>query len=499
MGSLSIFSKFNRYIIYTTLSALFSKCIYGLNYNEAFIVLRISGENFSKNIIIHKLFSYFGTILFGLLFYKIEIYSSRRETSNKQIQKDKDKDKDKSKDKEKNKTRKTEIELIYIDTEEELKNDLTFNFISLYLLIIFIWIIEDQLIESFYLIFQDLDFWMIELFIICYLNSMVFKVQIFNHQKVAILFGLFSSLLKVGTIILSFYDDPDSKYGGKLPIYYIKNYPAIKIVFGIVLYLILILLHSIVNLSLKWYMDIKYISPNQILICYGILGTIIYIIFSIIITQFKCEPNSINDCNVYNYICKVKENDSYYIDSFNNYFSNYNGLSEIIREIIVIILGIITFFLNKYFSIMVIKYLSPVHVIFSVPILFMLEKIVMISNTLISRFNSENNEKDNHIAFFATDNSFKVAKFCLDVSGDIFSLTGFLIYLEIIRLKCGQMNYNIKTNIIKRGDVELMIVDDNSEKTSFSISSTNSSTNDKSPPGDTNALFRDSKTSETSF
>ena len=292
MGSLSIFSRFNRYIIYTTLTSLFSKCIYGLNYNEAFIVLRISGENFSKNIIIHKLFSYFGTILFGLLFYKIEIYSSRRETSNKQIQKDKDKDKDKSKDKEKNKTRKTEIELIYIDTEEELKNDLTFNFISLYLLIIFIWIIEDQLIESFYLIFQDLDFWMIELFIICYLNSMVFKVQIFNHQKVAILFGLFSSLLKVGTIILSFYDDPDSKYGGKLPIYYIKNYPAIKIVFGIVLYLILILLHSIVNLSLKWYMDIKYISPNQILICYGILGTIIYIIFGIIITQFKCETNS---------------------------------------------------------------------------------------------------------------------------------------------------------------------------------------------------------------
>ena len=201
MGSLSIFSKFNRYIIYTTLSALFSKCIYGLNYNEAFTILRISDEKFSKNIIIHKLFSYFGTILFAVLFYKIEIYSSRRENPNKPIQKDKEKEKSKN-----------VIELIYIDTEEEIKQFKSFKYLFFYTLIIFIWIIEDQLIESFYLIFQDLDFWMIELFIICYLNSIVFKVQIFNHQIVAILFGLFSSLLKVGTIILSFFDDPDSEY-----------------------------------------------------------------------------------------------------------------------------------------------------------------------------------------------------------------------------------------------------------------------------------------------
>ena len=105
---------------------------------------------------------------------------------------------------------------------------------------------EDQLIESFYLIFKDLDFWMIELFIICYLNSFVFRKQVYNHQKVAILFSIVPILLKIGAITLSFYDNPNEEYNEKLPIYYIKNNPALKITFGILFYLTLIIQRSIV-------------------------------------------------------------------------------------------------------------------------------------------------------------------------------------------------------------------------------------------------------------
>ncbi len=522
MKTLSFFSKYNRYIIYTTLSALFSKCLYGLNYNEAFKIVRISGEDFSNNFLIHKFFSYLGIILFATIFYKIEVYSSRRKSRNKPILKDKDKEKDKGKEEKQEKQEKqekkekeekqekqekeekqekikkkekkerdkiNEIELIYIDTEEEHKKFKSFKLLCLYLLIILTWILEDQLLESFYLMFQNLDFWMIELFIICYLNSIVFRVQIFRHQIVAIFFSVFSSLLKIATIVLSFYDDPKERYGGNLPIYYIKNNVALKIFFGILLYLILIFLRSTVNLSLKWYMDIQYISPNQILIVFGILGTILYFIFTIVVSKFNCEHYSDYDYHIYNYICKVKNNNNYYIDSFYNYFNNYkSGFFEIIREIIVIILGIFAFFFNKLFSILVIKYLSPVHVIFSVPILFMLEKIVMISNTLIVRNISEKKE-EKHFAFLATDNTFKFAKFCLDISGDVFSLTGFLIYLEIIRLKCWQMNYNIKTNIIKRGAVEAMINEELSESNTLSSNTSE----------DGNALFRDSKSLENSL
>ena len=183
-------------------------------------------------------------------------------------------------------------------------------------------------------------------------------------------------------------------------------------------------------------MDIKYISHNLILILYGILGTIIYIIIGIIITQFNCE---LNDCNVYNYICNVNYNNKYYIDSFYNYFSKYkNGVNEIIREIIVIISG------NLIFS------------------------------------------EENYYGFLAINNKSLMAKFFLDVSGDIFSLIGFLIYLEIIKLKCGGLHYNLRANIIERGAIELMVVRDNSFSSSFS------SDIEKSLPEKGSALFRDS-------
>lgn len=47
-----------------------------------------------------------------------------------------------------------------------------------------------------------------------------------------------------------------------------------------------------------------------------------------------------------------------------------------------------------------------------------------------------------------------IYKFCLDLSGDLFSFIGFLMYLEIIELKFGNYDYNLKVNIIKRGIID---------------------------------------------
>ena len=40
----------------------------------------------------------------------------------------------------------------------------------------------------------------------------------------------------------------------------------------------------------------------------------------------------------------------------------------------------------------------------------------------------------------------------MDISGDIASIIGFLIYLEIIELNFCKLNYNLKKNIISRGE-----------------------------------------------
>ena len=121
----------------------------------------------------------------ALLLNKIKVNNSRSESLIEIPKKDTEKEENKLGN---------EIRLIYVDYQSDINKYKTSKFLFYYLCIIFIWIIEDQFIESFHLILKDLDFWMIELFIICYLNSRIFKVEIYNHQKLAIIFRIFSTV-----------------------------------------------------------------------------------------------------------------------------------------------------------------------------------------------------------------------------------------------------------------------------------------------------------------
>ena len=183
-----------------------------------------------------------------------------------------------------------------------------------------------------------------------------------------------------------------------LPIFYV-NGKEYKILLGLFLYLILIIFRSIVNLTLKWYMDKKFISHTKILMAYGLIGTLIYSIICTITTFAECKDD--NDTREFlDYICKVTDNNKLHLENFCTFFKSLTESNERSREILVIILGIFSFFFNKYFTILIIKYLSPVHVIFSIPIIFILEKILLIINTIF------NCDQSNFI-IFKSDNKYK--------------------------------------------------------------------------------------------
>ena len=88
---------------------------------------------------------------------------------------------------------------------------------------------------------------------------------------------------------------------------------------------------------------------------------------------------------------------------------------------------------------MIIKYYTPIHVIFSYPVQFFIEKTFLLIFTAIF-FPDE---------LFSKQNQLK--KFLLDESGDIASILGLLIYLEMIELNFCGLSYNLKKNIINRG------------------------------------------------
>ena len=106
--------------------------------------------------------------------------------------------------------------------------------------------------------------------------------------------------------------------------------------------------------------------------------------------------------------------------------------------------GIIFFYFNKYFSILIIKYLTPVHLIFSFPVYYFVQKVVLIINTLIIEKTFFSASRINYIQ----------VKFILDILGDILSSFGFLVYLEIIELNFCKLNYNLRRKISDRASIE---------------------------------------------
>ena len=147
--------------------------------------------------------------------------------------------------------------------------------------------------------------------------------------------------MKIIAIILDFHINLETHY----PLYTINHF---LIPLGIICFFILITSRSYINSKIKWYMDLKYISPNKLLMYYGAIGTLICLIICIITTFNECSFSY----KSFNYsICMVISNGKKYIDNYFIYFIYFiifKGI-EIAEELAIILLGITAFFLTNIF------------------------------------------------------------------------------------------------------------------------------------------------------
>ena len=323
----------------------------------------------------------------------------------------------------------SKFKYLYYDYEKEIKTKI--SFID-YILTVFIMIIEEQFLEKiFFYLFSYVDFWMIELVIITYINSKTFNSKIYKHHMLAIILNVTIPLiLKIITIIYS-----DKKIDSN------KNY--LMLILGIIIYLIAIILRSLINSRIKYYMDLKYISEEKILILYGFLGGVLFLIYSIITSilhkkEDKCLP----------YFDKTM-----FLENISQYFQIFSckGFTEIelFKELLIVFIGSVCLFYKKYLFLLIIKYLTPVHIIFSYSMYYLFDKLLLILNTLI-----------NLGSFFKTKKITLKTKFILDISGDIISILCYIIYLEVIEFLCCKLDYNIKYNIIMRSIKDVNNVDE---------------------------------------
>ena len=273
---------------------------------------------------------------------------------------------------------------------------------------------------------------MFEIIILYYINSKFFNQEHYLHQKLIIFLNLILSLFKISVIIISIFGDKEENENNS-KILYVTFYKFIPIIIAV--YLCLITLRSYVNIKIKWLMDFKFISVSKILLAYGIIGIILSSIACMITTIFKCPKN-----DFFSPICKVKsKNGKIYFDNLIVYYNKFDYF-----EILRIIFGAVLFFFSKYYSLLIIKYFTPIHLIFSIPIYFFFKKIFLIINTLF------------HGNFFIENKMKNIEyKFTLDISEDFLSFIGFAIYLELIELNFCGLNYNLGRHISIRAYSEI--------------------------------------------
>ena len=186
-------------------------------------------------------------------------------------------------------------------------------------------------------------------------------------------------------------------------------------------------------------MDIKYISLSAILMIYSIIGAVFCALFCLFTTFFKCGEiiNMPNKNDINDYLCRIKYENNKYIDSYIAYFNSWGKemTSDAKNEIIFLVFGGLFFFGYKYFTFLIVRDLSPLHKIFTYPIQYFIQKII-ISYKLIGNI----------------PRKFTHQQYGIDITSDIIAFFGFLIYLEIIELNFCKLNYNLRKNIINRGE-----------------------------------------------
>ena len=407
MGKLIICGRINKYygyIILPTIFLLLQDIAFGANYNNSFHDTKLFGTSKKYNTI-HFLYCYIFIFLASFIFFF--------------------KCKDKEKKSENLLSKKTEkVE------EKKGQNNTKHSFLK-FLIIIMLWVIEEQLKDLYFNTLKNLDFWMFELIIIYLFNKKTFNTELYKHQKFSFIIMIFPFIFKIGTITLSCISKDKTD-----PIFIYTNY-IIVFPIGILLYIFLIILDSYILTKIKWYMDIKYISITEILMYFGLFGTILYIIISVISLFRVCPKILVNN------ICiQGNDNETFFeFENFNFYYDELKGNpTTIIKEIIVSLIGSFAFLFEYIFYLLIVKNLSPIHKIFSVPLFFFFQKAFMAINTLCRE------QK------FFVDNSYEYIlwKFILDTTGDIFSIFALMIFLEIIELNFCDFNYNTRRTISVR-------------------------------------------------
>ena len=258
---------------------------------------------------------------------------------------------------------------------------------------------------------EGLDYWMFEIIILNFFMKKYLKTKIFKHQKLSLYICVTSSFII--KIVSNQLNSKENDEKGKMNVYsfIIEKFGHwIFIQIFIFLFLLMNILRSFGNTKAKYLMDILFIPHYSILIIYGFFG----IIF----------------CLLYISICFIFDVKIGIIGIINDCFEDENYLITILFTLL---FGIFNS-LKILFDLLIIMKLSPFFMFAKYKTYYIIIQAIL-------------------LLYGGIDDGFKTF-YCVEVTSDIICFFGFLIYLEIIEIRCKEFNNDIIKKIDERAKDE---------------------------------------------
>ena len=394
--------QLNKYLYMLLIAALLrllSDLIYGLNNNDNYKKnpFYIYNSILKNHIILKFIMKFFGVAVLSFFYSQIEnqkIVNTEQNNNDYYINQNENLDNNKSK----NDTPK--ILLIHNEIETEIDNT---KYIPQILFVGFLLGLV-ELMDCFYSLVAppNTDYWTFEILFTVFFIKKIFKNNLYIHQIFSTLFVVtLCSLIKLFLFIKQ-----------------TENLLSLNLLF-IPFYLLIIFIRSYTYTKIKWLIDIRYIGISKMLFIYGIFGFFISLIICIITSIFPGLIKGIYDPTPEPYSINI-------------------GI--IIVEIIFIITYMCLKFFTKFFYMLILKRFSPIHILATNSLYFFFVQIILIVN--------------NDIYPKPDSNKKTLDYFICSLLIDIFAFFGYMVFMELIELKCLDCNFDLKRNIIRRSGMD---------------------------------------------
>ena len=325
--------------------------------------------------------------------------------------------------------------------EKKKKLNETKNYSNLNIIIIVIICLITEFFTEIISYLSLFTYWMVILLIISYINTKMFKREIYTHHKIAIYFSfIVAFIFQLTSFILSMKSEEEINsniYKQYLDLWFLP--------IGLIIHFVYVSLNSYIYSKMKWLMDSKYISLGKLFMIYSIAGFIFNIIVCVILTNIKCNGKTAE------FYCEIKDEDDSYLENFDLFYENLIVIYENFKEdfiyvIIIAFVDMVTYSLYIFFFLSILKNLAPEYFFFLGSITGVFSQIIMMINNKISKgYFIANEEKDFKLL---------LPKFLLNIIGNSLAVIGFLVYLEIIELNFCNLDYNIRRKIMERSIID---------------------------------------------